>query len=821
MRNIITLVILLLSIQSFSTNYYLKPSGSLTNLADWGTNTNGTGTIPTSFSGSHIWNIWNNTSVTLNTTFPISSTSTVNIGNGLSPIGFKFTSVAKFGLSSFPTVNVNTNSIFIFDRTYSILFNSSKTNISSNSTFSFTSNCDAIGPDFYGDVINNSGTYLPIISSTSVNNLTITPGSYLDLSGNTLTISGSLSGKFVGDNAGASLLLNGVNSGTLEFDTGSEVLTNLTITSSGSVSLSSNLLIDNGSLDLISGNLLLNGFNLELNTTSTFNGGSCKISGSPTSNLIVNSPFITGSLSMDLLLNKLNSITINSPGQNFTLSSPLGILDSVKINGSTLVTGGNLSLKSTSLLKGRISEITGGGSISGNISVETFALGSVTDWSVLGVSGVGSQNLSNWDGQIPMTCNSCINGTTTAGGPFASAVSWDETQPTPASYVTMSNTTNLTPGKGFWIFLGTGLGTTSNMSWVVSGPAVTGNVNISLTNSGPINGDGYNLISNPYPCPISWSKLLNGNPLVNDAIYIYNADLGITTSYVGGVSSPASSSANDVIPMGQGFYVKANGSTNLTAQESNKVSYNTSSNQLLKSSAIGNIFRLNVKNNLYKDDAVIRLYSGSTNGFDKNLDAYKMYSSPGYIGYAAPWTKRTIISTRIGGNDYSINSLPFVGTLTIPVVVRVYSTGQYTINGTDLSNIPPNSCVDLLDKLTGITHDLYLGDYVCNISDTTYSPRFELKICQYPVNTTELKNDKLVFISQDISGVFVDFKFDNYTKCSIDVFNILGQNLISNKTINVVNDRVYLDLPNDDKVIFVFVTTSDGFISKKLLQIFK
>jgi hypothetical protein len=69
--------------------------------------------------------------------------------------------------------------------------------------------------------------------------------------------------------------------------------------------------------------------------------------------------------------------------------------------------------------------------------------------------------------------------------------------------------------------------------------------------------------------------------------------------------------------------------------------------------------------------------------------------------------------------------------------------------------------------------------------------------------------------------VFVDFKFDNYTKCSIDVFNILGQNLISNKTINVVNDRVYLDLPNDDKVKFVFVTTSDGFISKKLLQIFK
>ena len=230
---------------------------------------------------------------------------------------------------------------------------------------------------------------------------------------------------------------------------------------------------------------------------------------------------------------------------------------------------------------------------------------------------------------------------------------------------------------------------------------------------------------------------------------------------------------------------------------------------------------MNVKNNLYKDDAVIRLYSGSTNGFDKNLDAYKMYSSPGYIGYSGPFTKRTIISTRIGGNDYSINSLPFVGTLTIPVVVRVYSTGQYTINGTDLFNIPPNSCVDLLDKLTGITHDLYLGDYVCNISDTTYSPRFELKICQYPVNTTELENDNLVFISQDILGVFVDFKFDNFTKCSIDVINILGQNLISNKTIDVMTDRIYLDLPNEDKVVFIFVTSNTGIITKKLLQISK
>jgi hypothetical protein len=36
-----------------------------------------------------------------------------------------------------------------------------------------------------------------------------------------------------------------------------------------------------------------------------------------------------------------------------------------------------------------------------------------------------------------------------------------------------------------------------------------------------------------------------------------------------------------------------------------------------------------------------------------------------------------------------------------------------------------------------------------------------------------------------------------------------------------MTDKIYLDLPNDDKVIFVFVTTSDGFISKKLLQISK
>ena len=809
MKKLLTILCLIVSSTLLSTTYYLQSGGNPTVLASWGTNPNGSGTAPTSFSGTHTWNMFNNSTLTLNTTFACSSTATVNIGDGINPVTFNFTGNGKFGLSSFPFVNVNAFGVFVFDRTYSILFNPIKTTINANSTFSFTPNADAIGADNYGNLVNNSGNYLPLIGNTSVTNLTITPGSFLDLASNNLTITGNYFGKFVGNNTGSSLVING--SGSLDFDAGSEVLTNLTIVS-GTTTLLTNLTVDGGNFDFQTGTLNLNTSNFELLSSTGFSVTSGQFGGNPISNLIIKSTTISGNLQFTNL-NQLNSLILDSPGQNLSLSTQLNILDSIKVNGVQFNSNGNLTLVSTSSLKGRVAEITGSGSINGNVTVQTFALGGTTDWSTLGASGISGLNLSSWDGQIPMTCNGCINGTTTIPGGFASAVAWDETVSGTAAYVTMNNTDPLTPGVGFWIYLGTGQFSTSNITWNVTGPLVQGNVNIPLTNTGPLNGNGFNLISNPYASPISWAKLLNANPQVNDAIYIYNADLGITTSYVNGVSSPANNSANDVIPAGQGFYVQCNSNTNLTATESCKVDANTSNNQLLKSQS-GNFARLYLTDGTSTDDCVIRVQNGTTIGFDKNWDARKIWESPTYVGYTTPWSKRTAISTRNANEDYSINTFSVVNsTMNIPVTVRAYATGQHTISATGLQNLN-TTCVDLVDNLTQTTHNLLSSPYIFNLSDTTQFSRFTLHLCFQSTGVSEINQTSNLSISSDLGGVYIT---DNISeKANIFVTNILGQKIFEKSNV-MLNDKTYLNISKEDRLLIVLVETSNEVIIKKLI----
>jgi len=251
----------------------------------------------------------------------------------------------------------------------------------------------------------------------------------------------------------------------------------------------------------------------------------------------------------------------------------------------------------------------------------------------------------------------CIDGSTTgvtsAGGNYFESVwGWDEN--TAYGYdSTITVTSPITVGKGYWVYLGQTFGTTGAITYNVSGNLVQGNVNMPLAMTPTLGGGGFNLIANPYASPISWTKLRNGNANVANAIYIYNADVGGTTSFVNGVSSHgAGVGAQDDIPMGQAFYVQATSATNLTAQESNKVPSNTGADPLLKTAKInnqnGDVFWLDLTGSYDYDKTAFRLHSGTTENFDMEWDAHKFYSSPGYIGYPGVWNKRTAIASKIG-----------------------------------------------------------------------------------------------------------------------------------------------------------------------------
>jgi hypothetical protein len=685
-------------------------------------------------------------------------------------------------------------------------------------------------------------------STDVLNILTINSGSTFNLNAKSLVIYGSIAntaGEIKGDNV-ATLSLNGTgNMGTLRFAPSFEKLAGLNISignagiTPGVIALGSNLVIDAlnpfTNLNLVNGGINLNGYNLSSSPTTFYYGGPTSIVyGHPNSILDIQSILFGGNLNMDATANSLKALILNSGGI-LDLGSQLNILDSVKVSNGTLNTNGFLTLKSTANLKARIADCSGG-NISGNVTVETFAPGGITDWSVLGVSGILGQTFNEWYGQIPMTIEGSATGVTSAGGLyFESVQGWDE--PSNDYDTTITVTSPITLGKGYWVYLGDNLGSTGDLIWSVTGSPFIGNLTY------PVDGalSGFNLVSNPYASPISWAKVLAESNLIipgglDDAIYIYNPDLGLTTSYVTGVSSHPNG-ANDVIPMGQGFYVKSNGYSLLQYTEATKVANNTNANPLLRSAtiidpSIGTVLRLKVEGEGYSDYTAIRFHSNASTSFDTKLDAHKLYDSPGYAGFPGTWTKRTVIATQTEGIDYSVNSLPYatIQNAVIPVIVRVYTTGQYTISSSDFANLQAdgNACVVLKDKLTNSFHDLTTGDYVFKISDTTQAARFELTICAKESVTTSTLTTGIkpnsgslanaVFISKDAKGIFANLNFNKPTNATISVTNVLGQKIIDSKKVRVKNETVYLDVNTSDQLIFVTVETETEKVTKKFLN---
>ncbi|MCX6269862.1 MAG: autotransporter-associated beta strand repeat-containing protein [Bacteroidetes bacterium] len=98
------------------TDYYYKGSGSLATLSNWGTNLDGSGTAPASFINGDIFNLRNTSSVILDATWDI-TTSTLLVGDGAT--GMTLTIPADYELITLALgkVQVNYNSTLILQNT--------------------------------------------------------------------------------------------------------------------------------------------------------------------------------------------------------------------------------------------------------------------------------------------------------------------------------------------------------------------------------------------------------------------------------------------------------------------------------------------------------------------------------------------------------------------------------------------------------------------------------------------------------------------------------------------------------------------------------
>ncbi len=636
-------------------------------------------------------------------------------GNGAQDLGFINTG-ASSGVVSGGTLQIG-NALTPAGQSISINSNAQIGNLaiqSANATAVISTNSLQI----INDVIISSGTL-------NDNNLTLGVG------GNWTNTGGTYA------NAGGTVIFNSTGSAQTLFKSGGETFNNLFFEGAGLKNFNSPIsakgfTIGSGAtVDVstsnhnltVSENFINSGSFLSRNGTVLLNGTSIQtIGGSSTTdfyNLSLNNPVGASLAASENLLNvlSLNNGTFNTNGQNFTMVS----------------TASNTA---------RVAQITGSGDIIGNVTVQRFIPGGSTGWAFLGTPMASALTLQDWDDDIFISCSTCPDGS--AGG-FLSIYTYNEAATglvdDPASYLPLSGITDpIIFGKGYWAYMGNGQFTTTDITLDVSGTLRKFNQNIPLSynNYGSPADDGWNLIHNPYPSPISWTALRGATANLDNAIYVYNADLnsglGGYATFVNGISLPAlgSGGIGDEIPMGQGFFVHSTGATALNASEAIKVNSNP---VFLKTTAQSNAnlnpapqLRLKLKDQANRDECVIYIENNASHGFDKTYDAYKLTGTdPSAPSMAL--VKDTVL--------FAINGIPPVsGTFSTDLKLTSGTSGHYSISASDFGGFPQGACLSLFDKYTNSTHDLRSGDYAFWHYDTTNAARFTVNIEVQPLSVT-------------------------------------------------------------------------------------
>ncbi len=735
--------------------YNYKGSGALNALTSWTLNPGGTNP-PDFTSNNQIFVLTNVSSANLSAAgWTVSGTgSEIQIGDGISSTNLTVASNATLMVSGGAKLRVkDKGTITLYQASMAKLPLPSDVIVESGSTVNWnqSSNVTIWALNYYNLGINVTTKSTRASSVTTVSNI-ITTNSYLNIvNSSTLTLSGDVSGGTFrtiwglgSSNSVFNITGSSTNSISIILPTNDQQIGGINLSRPARVKInkpSGYVFIGNAGSAITSGTLDLS------NTVKIYMGGSLNFGGgyiTGSTNLYLemrNAGAVTGSILFEQASSNtkaLKELVFNKSGQTLTLGNALDVYSNVNVVAGTLASGGNLTLKSSGTSKARINTLSGLADITGNVNAEVFAASGTTGWTNLAVAGISGQTMaSGWGDDFPMTCPSgCPNGSTAGGNPFTSVTTYNETSNT---YPGISSGSDpITPGVGYWVYLGNGQSTTTDILIDLTGSIVkkgAGSWSFTKTSG---QGEGWNLVGNPYPSPISFAKTFGssyGSGKMLNELRVWNPDLnsgnGDYALYKVGVgSTPAvgSGGINDNIPMGQAFYILANQAFSLSWSETFKTT-NPSNNPLLKTMnnqellsttpQQNRLFYLNLTGSGADSYAGIHFNANATMNYHPDYDAEQRDPYPG-----APQ-----VFAVVNNQELKVKGLPYPnGNISLDMKVRSGTSGNYQLALQGVENIPYGACITLFDKFTNTTHNLLAGPYSFSFSDTTTVARFVLNI---------------------------------------------------------------------------------------------
>jgi len=431
-------------------------------------------------------------------------------------------------------------------------------------------------------------------------------------------------------------------------------------------------------------------------------------------------------------------------------------------SNATLAAGGFLTIKSDINGSGQVANIPSGSSITGNVNVERYLTGNASTsrgWRLLSSpvaasSGSGiTPNLTYIHTMAYTTGSLGTSGGFDATGNPTFYFYRENMPPNSSGFTTgnfrgvkkINNTTvstfsfdggdsdaSLPVGNGFLFFFrgdrSTSNPTTTttiakpttitatgylNQGSITVKPWFTGASTLSYT-SGSGTVAGYNLVGNPYASSIDWDLVSKPTGL-STSIWIYNPTLKIYAVYTpGSGGTNFNGGSPNIIPTGQGFFVKATqSSVALTFTESVKSTSNvtTSSNLLLATAVQPPSVRIVLlQDSLNREESLVVFKpTASVNYVDDEDADYLIGESIVHISTKSP-----------DNHDLAINTMPFSLTRQqIPLNVTVNRSGTYKLDLTQATNIPSRYKIYLVDASKKDSVDITKKPVYTFTADTT------------------------------------------------------------------------------------------------------
>lgn len=569
---------------------------------------------------------------------------------------------------------------------------------------------------------------------------------------------------------------------------------NLTVNGSGSIEfLTADTLKVDGDIEFVSGSSLIPGT------------GTISIQSSSNAQTITNNS--GGTISF-------NNLYVNNSGGLDLTNGTWELSNSLQVSAGGMDVSGatSFTLLSDASSTSQILESMDG-AFTGNFTIQRYISSRNSNWSNMS-SPIESATAADLDDNLVLSGIGGDDGNARANGgnTFYSIWTYNNSAQTTSQLTALTD--DLTPGKGYEVYLATTAATFSDTTVDFVGVPNSG---LNDGASRQILFRDWNLFGNPYHCHIDYDLL--DKTFAPDNFYVFNSSTGSYDFYSGG-GKPS-------IAPEQGFWVfkTVGGGHFFDFNEKDKVS-STSSTFLRKGESLNKDFSLtiNTEENAYSHKMQIGFDVFSENGIDEKDAPFLRSpeeSAPALYSNLGDGKSKLIYDSR------DINS----ETQLIPISIDAGVAGNYSINGENMERVLQNySCIYLEDKLEDKVIDLTIGDGYSFDSEVGEFDRFNLVMSNSYENCQKiLENDFFPGLSNNSldlrrsnDGWYLDINrsSEETAQFEVRVYNLAGQIIAEPSSFSVnKSGSIPLYLLNSLKGVHVIQVISKDQILNRTVNL--